>query len=160
VIGDQLAMFEHLFHHAHQNLLAQVIGLQSQILKSGVFRVVVVLFQLFTWILNIFILHLQIRHLPCYKKTKVVLEGGFFSATNINDLYRHHQKILLFAELSLKLVKTHLDVVLDTMHSWTHYHQDYQLYAYCIPVIWSYAQEDFGWLHSSCTMFFNSCYEM
>jgi transposase len=73
-----------------------------------------------------------------YEKIKVVLDRGFFSATNINDLYRHHMKFLIAAKLSLKLVKTHLDTVRDKMRIWTHYSQDYQLYTYSMPIIWDY----------------------
>ena len=76
-----------------------------------------------------------------YQKIKVVLDRGFFSAANINDLYRHHIKFLMGAKLSLKLVSTHLDTVRDTMRSWTHYSQDYELYAYSLPVTWEYAQD-------------------
>jgi transposase len=76
-----------------------------------------------------------------YQKIKVVLDRGFFSAANINGLYRHHMKFLMAAKLSLKLVQTNLDTVRDTMRSWTHYSQDYQLYAYCLPVTWNYSQD-------------------
>jgi transposase len=75
-----------------------------------------------------------------YKKLKVVLDRGFFSAANINDLYRHHLKFLIAAKVSLKLVQTHLDTVRDTMRSWNHYNQDYQLYVYSLPINWNYVQ--------------------
>lgn len=77
-----------------------------------------------------------------YKKIKVVLDRGFFSAANINDLYKHHIKFLIAAKLSLNFVKSHLDTVQDQMRSWTHYSQPYQLYAYNpLPVTWSYVQK-------------------
>lgn len=76
-----------------------------------------------------------------YEKIKVVLDRGFFSAANINELYRHHIKFLIAAKLSLKLVQTHLDALRDTMRSWNHYSQDYQLYMYCLPVTWDYVQD-------------------
>ena len=76
-----------------------------------------------------------------YKKFKVVLDRGFFSASNINDLYKHHMKFLIAAKLSLKLVKTHLDSVRDKLHDWRYYHQDYQLYAYSLPIYWDYSQD-------------------
>jgi transposase len=75
-----------------------------------------------------------------YEKVKVVLDRGFYSAANINDLYKHHIKFLIAAKMSLKLVKTHLDTVRDTMRSWTHYSQTYQLYSYSQPVTWNYVQ--------------------
>ncbi|MFA5905566.1 MAG: IS1634 family transposase, partial [Desulfobacula sp.] len=76
-----------------------------------------------------------------YEKIKVVLDRGFFSAANINDLYKHHMKFLIAAKLSLKIVKTHLDTVRDTMRVWPHYNQAYQLYMYSLPVTWDYAQD-------------------
>ena len=76
-----------------------------------------------------------------YRKFKVVLDRGFFSAANINDLYKHHMKFLIGAKLSLKLVKTHLDKIREEMRNWPHYSQDYQLYTYSLPIIWDYTQE-------------------
>ena len=76
-----------------------------------------------------------------YEKIKVVLDRGFFSAANINDMYRHHMKFLIAAKLSLKLVKTHLDTVRDKMRSWTHYSQAYQLYTCSLPITWNYVQD-------------------
>lgn len=76
-----------------------------------------------------------------YKKIKVVLDRGFFSGANINDLYSHHMKFLIAAKLSLNLVQEHLDSVRDKMRSWTYYSQDYQIYAYSLPITWNHAQE-------------------
>ncbi|TKB05469.1 transposase, partial [Desulforhopalus sp. IMCC35007] len=68
-----------------------------------------------------------------YEKIKIVLDRGFFSAANINDLYRNHMKFLIAAKLSLKLIKTHLDAVREPMRNWNHYSQAYELYAYSLP---------------------------
>ncbi|OPY80524.1 MAG: Transposase DDE domain protein [Syntrophus sp. PtaU1.Bin005] len=76
-----------------------------------------------------------------YEKINVVMDRGFFSAASINDLYRHHITFLIAARLSLKLVQTHLESVRDQMRNWTHYDQDYQLYAYSLPITWSYVQD-------------------
>jgi len=76
-----------------------------------------------------------------YRKFKVVLDRGFFSAANINDLYKNHMKFLVGAKLSLKLVKVHLDSVRDEMRNWPHYSQDYKLYAYSLPIAWDYVQD-------------------
>jgi len=75
-----------------------------------------------------------------YKKFKVVLDRGFYSAANINDLYRHHMKFLIAAKLSLKRVRSHLDSVRDKMRDWRYFSQDYQLYAYSLPIDWDYSQ--------------------
>jgi transposase len=76
-----------------------------------------------------------------YEKIKVVLDRGFFSAANINDLYKHHMKFLIAAKLSLKIVKTNLETVRDKMRIWPHYNQAYQLYMYSLPITWDYAQD-------------------
>jgi len=76
-----------------------------------------------------------------YEKIKVILDRGFFSAANINDMYHHHMKFLIAAKLSLKIVQTHLDAVREKMRNWTHYHQDYQLYAFSLPIVWDYVQD-------------------
>lgn len=75
-----------------------------------------------------------------YQKIKVVLDRGFFSAANINDLYKNHLKFLIATKMSLKFVQTHLNTVRDTMRNWNHYSQEYQLYAYSLPVTWNYVQ--------------------
>ena len=80
-------------------------------------------------------------HTLGYRKIKVVLDRGFYSAANINELYRQHLKFLVGAKLSLRLVQSHLDTVRETMRSWTHYSQTYQLYARSLPIIWKYTQE-------------------
>jgi len=76
-----------------------------------------------------------------YEKIKVVLDRGFFSAANINGMYRHHIKFLIGARLPLRLVDKHLDPIREKMRSWTYYSQAYQLYAYCLPIRWEYLQD-------------------
>lgn len=76
-----------------------------------------------------------------YEKIKVVLDRGFFSAANINDLYKNHMKFLIAAKLSLKFVMTHLDTVRDKIRTWPTYNQAYQLYMYSLPVTWDYTQD-------------------
>jgi transposase len=80
-------------------------------------------------------------HTLGYSKIKVVLDRGFYSAANINELYRQHLKFLIGAKLSLRLVQSHLDTVRETMRSWTHYSQAHQLYAYSLPVTWAYTRD-------------------
>lgn len=75
-----------------------------------------------------------------YKKIKVVLDRGFYSASNINDLYKHHLKFLIASKVSLKFVRAHLDTVRDSMRNWNYYSQTHQLYAYTLPIAWDYVQ--------------------
>ncbi len=76
-----------------------------------------------------------------YEKIKVVLDRGFYSAANINDMYRHHMKFLIAARLPLKFVEMHLDPVRERMHSFTCYSQAYGFYTYSLPITWNYVQD-------------------
>jgi len=76
-----------------------------------------------------------------YRKIKVVLDRGFYSTANINELYRQHLKFLIGARLSLRLVQSNLDTVRETMRNWKYYSQAYQLYAYSLPISWAYTEE-------------------
>ena len=76
-----------------------------------------------------------------YEKFKVVLDRGFFSASNINDLYKHHMKFLIAAKTSLKIVKNQLNDVRYEIRNWKNFNQDHQLYSYSVPIVWNYAQE-------------------
>lgn len=76
-----------------------------------------------------------------YEKVKVVLDRGFFSAANLNGLYKQHMKFLIAAKLSLKIVKEQLDSVRDEVRNWKNYSQDYHLYTYSVPVTWDYVQD-------------------
>ena len=80
-------------------------------------------------------------HTLGYEKVKVVLDRGFFSAANINEMYKHHLKFLIAAKLPLKLIEKHLDPVREKMRSFTHYSQAYQLYACSLPITWEYVQD-------------------
>jgi transposase len=76
-----------------------------------------------------------------YKKIKVVLDRGFYSADNINNMYKHHLKFLIGSKLSLKFVKANLDKVRDKMRNWNYYNQTHQLYTYTLPITWDYTQK-------------------
>ena len=76
-----------------------------------------------------------------YDKIKLVMDRGFYSEENINDLYKNHLKFLIATKLSLKFVQIELDKVRDTIRTWTNYNQKYDLYAYSTPISWAYSQE-------------------
>ncbi|MDB4868159.1 MAG: transposase, family [Cohnella sp.] len=75
-----------------------------------------------------------------YKKIKLVMDRGFYSEDNINELYQNNLKFLIATKLSLKFVKTELDQVRDSLRSWTNYSQKYELYACARKIDWSYSQ--------------------
>jgi len=76
-----------------------------------------------------------------YDKIKLVMDRGFYSEANINDLYHHHLKFLIAAKKSLKFVKAELDNVRDSIRTWTNYHQKHDLYAVTAKIDWDYFRE-------------------
>ena len=76
-----------------------------------------------------------------YNKVKLVMDRGFYSETNVNDLYKNHLKFLIATKVSLKFVKTELDRVRDTLRTWTNYSQKYDIYATTSKINWAYSQE-------------------
>jgi len=75
-----------------------------------------------------------------YDKIKLVLDRGFYSEENINNLCRNHLKFLIATKISLKFVRTELDKVRDSIRAWTNYSQKYDLYACSSTINWSYSQ--------------------
>jgi len=76
-----------------------------------------------------------------YKKTKLVMDKGFYSEENINALYLEHLKFLMGTKLSLKYVKTELDKVRGKIRTWENYSQKYDLYARTSTITWDYTQD-------------------
>lgn len=76
-----------------------------------------------------------------YDKIKLVMDRGFYSEANINDLYHNHLKFLIAAKKSLRFVTNELDRVRDSIRTWTNYHQKHDLYACTAKIDWDYSQE-------------------
>lgn len=76
-----------------------------------------------------------------FEKIKLVMDRGFYSEANINGLYKEHRKFLMATKTSLKWVKRELEEASDCIRTWSNYNQQYDLYAYSVPVKWAYTQE-------------------
>ena len=75
-----------------------------------------------------------------FEKVKLVMDRGFYSADNINGLFKEHLKFLVSVRTGLKLVQNELDRVYDDFRTFEHYSEDYQLYSITVPSEWGYAQ--------------------
>jgi transposase len=69
---------------------------------------------------------------------KLVLDRGFYSAENIDHLYKNHHKFLIGAKLSLSLVKNKLDDVRDSLKSRNNYVSEAALFAQSFLDSWPY----------------------
>jgi len=74
------------------------------------------------------------------KKVNLVMDRGFYSEANINELYKNHHKFLIGAKLSLKLVKPHLEAARTKLTSRNHYSSKYGLYYDSVMTEWSYIE--------------------
>jgi hypothetical protein len=71
-------------------------------------------------------------------KIKLVMDRGFYSEQNINNLYTEHLKFLIGAKLSLKFIGAEIDKVRDTIRSWKNFLPDAEAYGLTVPIQWNY----------------------
>ena len=71
-------------------------------------------------------------------KVKLVMDRGFYSEANVNELYRKHYKFLMGAKISLKFIKSKLDEVRSSMVSRNHYSSKHGLYYDSFLTDWHY----------------------
>jgi transposase len=76
-----------------------------------------------------------------FDKVKLVMDRGFFSIDNINELFKERLKFLIPAKTSLKIIRKELDGIYDDIQSFEKYNDVYQLYSTTVPGEWNYKQE-------------------
>jgi len=76
-----------------------------------------------------------------YSKVKLVMDRGFFSESNINDLYKNHVKFLISVKMSLAFIRKGLDPIYDTLQDFENYNAKYGLYCKTVRTVWHYSQE-------------------
>ena len=75
-----------------------------------------------------------------YDKVKLVMDRGFYSEANVNDLYKSHLKFLLATKVSLRMVQKELEKKRESLREWTNYSQKYDLFATTAAIDWQYSQ--------------------
>jgi len=75
-------------------------------------------------------------------KLNLVMDRGFYSKENINNLMKQHHKFLIGVRTSIKLVKERLETIRgDTFISWQNYHDELGLYVMSFTEQWDYHEE-------------------
>ncbi len=74
-------------------------------------------------------------------KLKLVMDRGFYSEKNINDLMRHHHKFLIGAKTSLRIVSQRLDAVREDFATRINYSSELKLYVMSFTEEWDYTEE-------------------
>jgi len=75
-----------------------------------------------------------------FDKVKLVMDRGFYSEDTINELFQKHYKFLIAAKKSLRLVRSVLDEVRDSMRTRVHYNSNFKLNYYSRTVNWEYKE--------------------
>jgi transposase len=74
-------------------------------------------------------------HIP---KVKLIMDRGFYSQENVNDLYRCHYKFLMATRISLKFVQALLDPIRDEMVARQYYSSRHKLYVRTFKMDWDF----------------------
>lgn len=76
-----------------------------------------------------------------YKKVKVILDRGFYSRKNINELYKNHQKFIIGLKLNLNYVKKALEEERERLQVRSNLQKEFCVYGLCKSIEWDYEQE-------------------
>ncbi len=74
------------------------------------------------------------------EKLNLVMDRGFYSEANINELFRKHHKFLIGGKISLKLIRNKLNEIRDGFVSRQHYNSENQLYIRSFTQEWDYKE--------------------
>lgn len=74
------------------------------------------------------------------EKVKLIMDRGFYSEENINELYQKRYKFLIATKTSLKYVKKRLNEIRSTMVSRKHYSSKYGIYYDSTLMDWDYSE--------------------
>ena len=73
-------------------------------------------------------------------KVKLVMDRGFYSAANINDLYRHHYKFVVSARNNTALASKHIAAARDGICDYSNYSPEQQIYCVSAADLWPYEE--------------------
>jgi len=76
-----------------------------------------------------------------FEKLKLVLDRGFFSKANIDELFEKHLKFIVSSKMSLLIVQNNLEKIYDDFCSYEHYLPQYELYARTVTTTWQYLKQ-------------------
>ena len=86
--------------------------------------------------------HELIRELDIlgYEKIKLVMDRGYYSAENVNALYKDHMKFLCGTSTSLSFAKDFIREIGTNKDSYESYYSDLELYVFTKTISWDYEQ--------------------
>ena len=76
-----------------------------------------------------------------YEKIKLVMDRGYYSADNINALYKEHMKFLCGISTSLSFAKSFIRDIGVKKDHYEYYNSNLELYVFSKTIAWDYEQE-------------------
>ena len=76
-----------------------------------------------------------------FNKLKLVMDRGFYSKENINELFEKRLKFLVSARMSLAFIQNNLTDIYEDICSYENYLEDYELYAKTVSTTWEYSHK-------------------
>ncbi len=76
-----------------------------------------------------------------YRKVKFVMDRGFYSKTNIDQLYQHHHKFVVAVSTGLSFVKKRISEVRESIRDYGNHDSKYGIGASTQTTEWKYSQE-------------------
>ena len=76
-----------------------------------------------------------------YEKVKLVIDRGYYSADNINVMYKEHLKFLCGTSTALKFAKDYIREIGADKDRYEAYNSDLELYVFSKTIAWDYEQE-------------------
>jgi len=76
-----------------------------------------------------------------YEKIKLVMDRGFYSAENINNLYKEHYKFVVSTSTALTYAKEFVGAIDDKKDAYEFYDENYELYVFTKTIAWDYEQK-------------------
>jgi len=75
-----------------------------------------------------------------YSKIKLVMDRGFYSADNINALYKDHYKFIVGAKTSLSYAKDFIREIGSGKDRLEYYNSDFEVFVFSKTIAWDYEQ--------------------
>lgn len=75
-----------------------------------------------------------------YEKVKLVMDRGFYSADNINAMYKNHLKFIVGTNTSLSYAKEFIREIGQAKDDFQHYNENHDLYVFTKTIQWNYEQ--------------------
>lgn len=76
------------------------------------------------------------------KKVNFVLDRGFYSADNINSLYRNHHKFVIAGRANAALIKSSIEEMQETIKDFSNYNGEHDIYCLTKESRWKYEYQN------------------